>query len=88
MSTVINTVAIRRSGGASVVSLPKAFLQTLNLDVGAKLEISLEDGRIVMRPSKEKLTLDSLLEGCTPADFAPDEEDLEWDRMRPVGREI
>lgn len=88
MNTLINTVAIRRSGGASVISLPKAMLQTLHLDIGAKLELYLEDGRIVMRPATEKPTLESLLEGCTPKDFAPDQEGLEWDQMQPAGREV
>ncbi|MFT5392226.1 MAG: antitoxin ChpS, partial [Gammaproteobacteria bacterium] len=63
MST--RSVSIRRSGGANIVSLPKSIVQALGLSVGSKLDLTLEDNRIVLTPSEDGLTLEHLLAGST-----------------------
>ncbi|WP_257274338.1 AbrB/MazE/SpoVT family DNA-binding domain-containing protein, partial [Endozoicomonas sp. SESOKO4] len=59
----MSSIAVRKSGGASIVSIPKAVLKTLGITVGSKLNLSIEDNKIVLSPVKEELTLEALLEG-------------------------
>lgn len=84
----MTTIAIRRSGGASIVSLPKKVTEMMHLEVGSVLDLSVEQGKIVLTPQKKDFSLEELLEGYTPADFAMDEEDRVWHDMKPVGKEI
>ena len=56
-------VAIRQSGGACIISIPKVILRTLALGVGASLDLSIEDNKIILTPIKESLTLEAILEG-------------------------
>src|SRR5690554_4167679 len=85
---VVTTIAIRRSGGASIVSLPKTVIEMMHLSVGSTLDLTIEEGKIVLTPSKDDLTLEQLLEGCTRETFAMTEEEREWHDMKPIGREI
>lgn len=39
-------LAIRQSGGANIVSIPKAILKTLGLHVGSTLDLSIVDCKI------------------------------------------
>lgn len=86
MST--RSIAIRQSGGANIVSLPKSIVQTLGLSVGSKLDLTLEDNRIVLTPVEDGLTLSQLLEGSSKSDFVLTEEDREWLDASPVGKEL
>lgn len=81
-------IAIRQSGGASIISIPKAILSTLGLQVGSSLELSIEDNRIVLTPASEEQTLDDLLAGSPRANLQITEEDKEWIGSTPVGKEI
>ena len=40
-------LVIRQSGGANIVSIPKAILKTLELHVGAKLDLSVVNNSLV-----------------------------------------
>ena len=81
-------VAIRQSGGASIISLPKVILRTLALDTGASLELSIEDNKIILTPIKEKLTLEAVLEGSPKSALSLTEEDQLWLNSPSVGKEI
>jgi len=81
-------IAIRQSGGANIVSLPKAILKTLGLHVGSKLELSLDENKIVLTPVEQTLTLETLLENSPKKHFHLTEEDREWLNMKPAGNEI
>jgi antitoxin component of MazEF toxin-antitoxin module len=70
------------------VSLPKSIVQTLGLSVGSKLDLTLEDNRIVLTPSEDGLTLEQLLAGSTKSDFVLNDEDRAWVDAAPVGNEI
>ena len=61
MSTQL--IAIRQSGGANIVSLPKSIVQTLGLSVGSKLNLTLEDNRIVLTPSRRRLNSGPIVGG-------------------------
>ena len=81
-------IAIRRSGGANIVSIPKAILSTLGLHVGSSLNLSIEDNRIVLTPAPDEQTLEELIASSPKANLAMTEEDKEWITDSPKGREI
>ena len=70
------------------MSLPKSIVQALGLSVGSKLEVTLEDNRIILTPAVDNITLDELLAGSTKEDFLPSVEDRFWVDVEPVGKEI
>jgi antitoxin ChpS len=81
-------LSIRQSGGANIVSIPKAILKSLNLHPGSSLELSIVDHKIVLTPIMEQPTLEMLLEGSPKAKLAKTEEDQEWLNSKAVGKEI
>ncbi|MEE8059120.1 MAG: AbrB/MazE/SpoVT family DNA-binding domain-containing protein [Pseudomonadales bacterium] len=81
-------IAIRQSGGANIVSIPKAILSTLGLHVGSSLNLSIEDNRIVLTPASDEQTLEELLASSPKANLVMTEEDKEWIADSSKGREI
>nr|WP_314382800.1 AbrB/MazE/SpoVT family DNA-binding domain-containing protein [uncultured Cardiobacterium sp.] len=82
------TVAIRKSGNANIVALPKALLEQLGVGIGDRLDVVLQDDRIVLSPAKsQRPTLEELFAGVTPEMFQT-EEDIEWLEMPSVGKEL
>ena len=84
----MTSVAVRQSGGANIISIPKAIVKTLGLHVGSKLELSIVEQNIVLTPIEEELTLEKLLANSPRESFALLEEDREWLDMNPVGKEF
>lgn len=84
----MTSVAVRQSGGANIISIPKAIVKTLGLHVGSKLELSIVEQNIVLTPIEEELTLEELLANSPKESFALLEEDREWLDMNPVGKEL
>ncbi len=81
-------VAIRQSGGANIVSIPKVILRTLALETGSSLELTIEDNKIVLTPIKEALTLESVLQGSPKSLLALVNEDQQWLNEEVVGKEV
>ena len=81
-------VAIRQSGGANIISIPKVILRTLALDIGASLDLSIEDNKIILTPIKENLTLEAILVGSPKSALKLTEEDQRWLNSESVGKEI
>lgn len=84
----MTSVVVRQSGGANIVSIPKAIVKTLGLHVGSKLELSIEDNKITLTPIQEELTLEALLAESPKACFRITDEDREWIDAAPVGKEV
>lgn len=85
----MTSISVRQSGGANIVSIPKTIVQMLGLSVGSKLDITVEENRIILTPSSEDdVSLESLLKGSPKECFTVTEEDREWINAKPVGREI
>ncbi len=81
-------ISIRRSGGANIVSIPKAVLKSLGLHAGSSLDLSIENDRIVLTPVPEKtISLDALLSGSPADKLELNDEDKDWLNASPVGRE-
>ena len=84
----MTAIAIRQSGGANIVSIPKAIVKTLGLKVGSKLDMSIKDNKIVLTPIAEELDLQTLLAGSPKECFRVTQEDREWIDAKPVGKEV
>ena len=83
----MTTVTVRRSGGAEIVSIPKAIGKALGLHVGSELDLSIVDNRIVLDPVDGKTSMKELLAGSPRENFRIKEEDREWIDAKPVGKE-
>jgi len=84
----VTSIVIRQSGGANIVSIPKAIVQTLGLRVGSRLDLSIKDNKIILTPLEGDLSLETLLKGSPKECFKIAEEDREWIDAKPVGKEV
>lgn len=71
-------LTVRKSGGSTIISLPKTVLETLHLHVGSVMYLSLDHEKIVLTPANDSTTLEGLLAHCTKENFSITEEDREW----------
>ena len=81
------TSTLRTVGGSVMLAIPKSVLDGLGLAANEKVELRLDEGRLVIEPRRRpKYTLEELVAQCSP-----DEADVqarEWDEVAPVGLEI
>ncbi|MCP4412530.1 MAG: AbrB/MazE/SpoVT family DNA-binding domain-containing protein [Gammaproteobacteria bacterium] len=84
----MTAIVVRQSGGANIVSIPKAIVNTLGLHVGSKLDMSINDNKIVLTPITEELDLQVLLAGSPKECFNVTQEDREWLDAKSVGKEV
>ncbi len=82
-----STLTIRKSGNASIVSLPKLLLEQIGAGIGDRLSAKLEDGKIILQRENNERSLEELFAGVTPEMFQT-EEDIEWLEMPSVGKEV
>ena len=80
------TVVVRQSGGAEIVSIPKAIGKALGLHVGKELDLSIVDNKLVLDPVVENTGLEELLAGSQRDCFRILDEDREWLDAEPVGK--
>jgi antitoxin ChpS len=81
-------IAIRQSGGANIVSIPKAILNMLGLHVGSSLDLRVEDNCIVLTPVSAEPTLEELLAGSPKKNLDLTDDDRDWIQNDPIGKEI
>jgi len=82
------TVALRTLGGSVVMAVPRQILSMLNLGAGSRVDVNVEDGRLIVEPNKPRYKLAELLAQCTEQNMAMTAEDQEWHNVKPVGKEI
>jgi len=82
----MSAIVVRQSGGANIISLPKAIVKTLGLYVDSKIDLSLENNKIVLTPIVEALSLENLLLGSHKSCFIVTDEDREWIDSTPAGK--
>jgi len=83
-----STSTLRTVGGSVMMAIPKPLLDSLGIAANAKLDLTVEDGKLVAVPRKRpKYTLDELMAQCD-LDAPWTEEEREWLESKPVGREI
>jgi len=82
-------VSVQDVGGTLMVEVPTEWVEELNLVPGAKLQVSLRHGGLEVRPRRRpKYRLADLISNSDPRAFEQTEEDREWHRSGPVGREL
>lgn len=81
-------VELETLGDEVRLSFPKSVLEQLGMASNAKVEVLVEDGRIVAVPQRRpRYTLEELVAQCDlTAELT--EEDREWLNDGPVGREV
>jgi antitoxin ChpS len=84
----MHTTNLRKVGGSVMLAVPPALLDILRLNSGAKVGVTVENGRLVVEPRhRPRYTLDQLLAQCNPK-AARRKEDREWVTGKPTGREV
>ena len=75
---------IQKWGNSLAVRIPKPFVEEAHLTQGGRVDISIDDGRVVIDPqTKPEYTLEDLLAGVTEQNLH-----AEVDTGAPVGREV
>ena len=77
------SVTLHRWGNSVGLRLPKPLLEQLGLSEGSRVDVKIDNGRLVIEPHRKRLTLKEVLEG-----FSPDNQPGEVDWGRPVGKEV
>jgi len=84
----MHTTNLRKVGGSVMLAVPPALLELLQLGVGARVDLGLEDGRLVVTPrTRPRYSLDELLAQCDETAPAAAEE-RDWIEAPPVGHEL
>ena len=82
-------ITLREIGNSLGSIFPKPMLQNLGLKKGDKVDITEENGRLVIEPIKEvEYSLQELLAQCNESNFELSQEDQVWLGSKPVGKEI
>ncbi len=89
----MHTTNLRKVGGSVMLAVPPAFLDILRLQPGATVGVTVERGRIIVKPQKRRrYTLKELLAKCDPkpprARGKSKKEQQEWLDSSPVGGEL
>jgi antitoxin ChpS len=84
----MHTTNLRKVGGSVMLAVPPAFLDQLNLKVGATVVLAVDHGRLVVNPSpRPRYTLAELLAASDYSQTQPAEE-REWVDAPAVGGEL
>lgn len=84
----MHTTSLRRVGGSVMLTVPPAFLDQLQLQVGATVGLEVDHGRLVVNPAlRPRYTLSELL---AASDFSQPHsvEDRAWVDAPAVGGEL
>jgi len=84
----MHTTNLRKVGGSIMLTVPPALLDVLHLGAGAKVGLTVDDGRLVVEPqSRPRYTLAELLAASDYSEPQPP-EDREWVDAPAAGREL
>lgn len=84
----MHTTNLRKVGGSVMLAVPPALLDVLHLNVGAKVGIAIDNGRLVVEPqARPRYTLEDLLAQCDSSVNIM-VEDREWLDAKQVGGEL
>ena len=74
---------LQKWGNSYAVRIPKSFIKEVGLEVHADIELTLEDGRLIIQPVPEEVpSLEELVAGITAENIHP-----AVDTGAPVGKE-
>ena len=81
------TATLRTVGGSVMMAIPKSVLEGLGIAANAKVNLSLDDGCLIVKPrSKPKYTLSELINQCDQSAPASDETSR-WPELDATGHE-
>lgn len=60
------TTLVSKWGNSLGVRLSKAVAAAVNVEDGDEVDVSVQDGAIVIRPAAKRYTIEELVEGITP----------------------
>lgn len=81
------TASLRKVGGSVMVAIPPALLDVLHLTAGAKVDLAVDNGRLVVEPkARPGHTMAELLAASDYSQPQPPEE-REWMEAPAVGGE-
>lgn len=86
----MHTTNLRKVGGSVMLAVPPALLDVLQLAVGAKVGLAVDNGRLVVEPSaRPRYTLDELLAEAEASGTYPlPASEREWIDAPAVGKEL
>lgn len=84
----MSELQIRKSGGASIVSIPKPILESVGLSVGSVVDVTVEDHKIVISPKSTETSLEELLAASPRSKLKIQQEDKDWLSSPAVGQEL
>jgi antitoxin ChpS len=78
---------LRTVGGSVMFAIPKAVLESLDLEANASVGLSIAQGKLIVDPHPApRYSLAELVAECDVS-TPPTTEDADWLGDRPVGRE-
>jgi antitoxin ChpS len=80
-------VTLRKYGNSTVAVLPPAVLKDLGLSAGQAMTLDTNDQGQIVLSRKRTYVLSDLIAQCDQK-AAPPADLAEWDRSRPVGKEV
>lgn len=84
----MHTTSLRKVGGSIMLAVPPALLDLLHLSVGNKVDLAVEQGRLIVEPQQRpRYSLDELLAQCD-ATATHSAEDKQWLNSTAVGTEL
>jgi antitoxin MazE len=74
---------IQKWGNSQAVRIPKAILEIADMGENDRVELSVENGKILITPVKKHKPLQERI-----ADYKGDYSCSEWDTGKPMGKEV
>lgn len=86
----MHTTTLRKVGGSVMLAVPPALLDILRARSGDRIDIDIENGRLVAQPQRRRrYSLNELLAQCNPkAKAGRSREERDWVSGKSVGREL
>jgi antitoxin MazE len=76
--------AVQKWGNSLALRIPKAYAEETRIEDGSSVDLTLQDGNLIITPVRKKsFTLQELLK-----DITPDNQHESIDSSSPVGQEI
>lgn len=79
------TATLRQSGGSIILAIPKTIAQTLAVEAGSLVELSVEGRVLSMAPARRSLADRLAISPKSPATWHREED---WLADEPSGREL
>ena len=79
-------VKLRKVGGSTMLAIPPALMEALEFRSGSPVQLSVNNGRLIVAPVEPRYTLDELLAQCEGGEISV--EDREWFDAPSAGQEI